>query len=424
MIAWMVRAAGVLLALAAAGVEGAPGTNEALSCFYAASPDSAIRHCTAAINAGGLSDAGLAVVFGRRCRAYGRKQDYARALPDCERAVKLAPNSALQIYRRGVARWHSGDLDRSMSDFEEANRLDPNLALAYGERGYIYAERRQYDEAIRDYGAALRLKPDARLYLDRGLCYFEKGSDDLAERDYTEAIRLAAGAQGYYFRSFCYSRNFDSARALADLNEAIRLAPKYADAYGARARLHDRRGEYDQAIRDYDEALRLHPEARGYEGRGWANYHKGAYLAALRDFAMGWWRFWVPILVVAGLLYFLSKRRKAAPQPPPEPDPEEEPEQPAEAAEDAAPEPEPVPEWPDNADLDTVIRTGLRDPVVIVEAERALRGASIPFFALDESAAVRYASGNAMGWWDVRVPHEREAEAREILKDIEQHAHS
>jgi hypothetical protein len=49
-----------------------------------------------------------------------------------------------------------------------------------------------------------------------------------------------------------------------------------------------------------------------------------------------------------------------------------------------------------------------------------LQEARIPFFTMDENPSARQESGNVLGWWSVRVPREREAEAREILLSVEE----
>ena len=72
-----------------------------------------------------------------------------------------------------------------------------------------------------------------------------------------------------------------------------------------------------------------------------------------------------------------------------------------------------------NPDLDVLIRTGISDPVAIGLAETLLEEAEIPFFAMDRNTAARQESGNIIGWWTVRVPRDREAEARELLRSIE-----
>ena len=70
--------------------------------------------------------------------------------------------------------------------------------------------------------------------------------------------------------------------------------------------------------------------------------------------------------------------------------------------------------------FDVLIRTGITSPVGISLAESLLQEAGIPFFAMDRNVAARQDSGNFLGWWNVRVPREREAEARELLRSVEE----
>ncbi|HXS98689.1 MAG TPA: DUF2007 domain-containing protein [Candidatus Limnocylindrales bacterium] len=70
-------------------------------------------------------------------------------------------------------------------------------------------------------------------------------------------------------------------------------------------------------------------------------------------------------------------------------------------------------------DFEALIRTNLRNPVAIALAKTLLEEAGIPIFAMDQNVAARQDSGNILGWWTVRVPKDRESEAREILLSIE-----
>jgi hypothetical protein len=74
----------------------------------------------------------------------------------------------------------------------------------------------------------------------------------------------------------------------------------------------------------------------------------------------------------------------------------------------------------ETGDLDVLIRTGIANPVAIGLAESLLREAGIPFFRMDANVAARQESGNVIGWWNIRVPREWEAEAREIIESVEQ----
>jgi hypothetical protein len=74
----------------------------------------------------------------------------------------------------------------------------------------------------------------------------------------------------------------------------------------------------------------------------------------------------------------------------------------------------------DEGDIEVLIRTGLQNPIAVGLAESLLQEAGIPFFTMDQNPAARQESGNFIGWWSVRVPREREAEAREILASVEE----
>jgi hypothetical protein len=69
--------------------------------------------------------------------------------------------------------------------------------------------------------------------------------------------------------------------------------------------------------------------------------------------------------------------------------------------------------------FDALIRTGCADPIAIGLAKSLLEEAGIPFFEMSQNLPARQESGNFIGWFDVRVPREREAEAREILQSVE-----
>jgi predicted TIM-barrel fold metal-dependent hydrolase len=74
----------------------------------------------------------------------------------------------------------------------------------------------------------------------------------------------------------------------------------------------------------------------------------------------------------------------------------------------------------DEGDIDVLIRTGLQNPIAVGLAKSLLQEAGIPFFTMDQNISARQESGNFIGWWSVRVPREREAEAREILRTVEE----
>jgi hypothetical protein len=73
---------------------------------------------------------------------------------------------------------------------------------------------------------------------------------------------------------------------------------------------------------------------------------------------------------------------------------------------------------PYDGNLDVLIRTGINDPVAIQLVKSLLDEAGIPHVTVEPTVIARPESGNFFGWWSLCVPHEREAETREILADV------
>jgi hypothetical protein len=70
--------------------------------------------------------------------------------------------------------------------------------------------------------------------------------------------------------------------------------------------------------------------------------------------------------------------------------------------------------------LDVLIETSLANPIAVALAKSLLQEAGIPFVAIDPNSPFRQEGGNPIFSWNVRVPREREAEAREILQSVEE----
>ena len=73
-----------------------------------------------------------------------------------------------------------------------------------------------------------------------------------------------------------------------------------------------------------------------------------------------------------------------------------------------------------NEDLEVLIRSGVREPFAIALAKNLFEEAGIPYFTMDETIMARRDVESLSGYWTVRVPRDREAEAREILRNVEE----
>ena len=81
----------------------------------------------------------------------------AAAIPDIDRAMRLAPNEPSYPAARGVANQMMGRLEDALEDYARAVLLDPKSAEMHGARGLILAEMGRLDQAESALARALRL---------------------------------------------------------------------------------------------------------------------------------------------------------------------------------------------------------------------------------------------------------------------------
>jgi tetratricopeptide (TPR) repeat protein len=100
-----------------------------------------------------------AMVLRNRCGIYYTKTDYDHALADCNRALRMEPNSAIGYNRRGLIWYQQKDYDRAIEDFNHAIRIDANFAYAYYNRGLAWRAKGDTGRADADESEAIRLDP-------------------------------------------------------------------------------------------------------------------------------------------------------------------------------------------------------------------------------------------------------------------------
>ncbi|WP_164929174.1 tetratricopeptide repeat protein [Gloeobacter violaceus] len=125
-----------------------------------------------------------------------QRQDFAGAIEEYSRAIRLDPGHALAYSNRARARLKLGDLQGVIADCTEALRLDPDLAVAYGNRGNARAALGDRTGAAADYSEVIRRDPNNALALhNRALARAALGDTAGALGDLKKAAQLAK-AQG------------------------------------------------------------------------------------------------------------------------------------------------------------------------------------------------------------------------------------
>jgi tetratricopeptide (TPR) repeat protein len=170
-----------------------------------------------------------ALVYTNRGHAYNSKRQFADAIADHTKAIRLNPRLSYAFAARGYAYFERGELDKALVDFTESIRLDPNSDSAYYNRGLLRDRRGEFPDALTDFDEAVRCSPE-------------------------RADRLVA-------RALCYLAMNDFDRALASFDGAIAAEPGNAMPYLARSNFYARMGNADKQQRDYQQALSLSPNA-------------------------------------------------------------------------------------------------------------------------------------------------------------------
>jgi tetratricopeptide (TPR) repeat protein/predicted aspartyl protease len=97
-------------------------------------------------------------------------QDFESAMGDCNRAVRMAPDSASPRESRGLAHLRRGETDAAIVDFDAALKHDPKLAVSLVGRGLAKLRLGKTEEAKADLAAGLKLDPKLKeLFLKRGV---------------------------------------------------------------------------------------------------------------------------------------------------------------------------------------------------------------------------------------------------------------
>ena len=230
--------------------------------------------------------------FSRRGQAFAARRDFARALPDLDRAVALAPENADYVYQRGMARWASGQVFLAMTDIEQSLKLRPNDTAALLTRAELRFMGHDPAGAISDLKEIDKLAPaagDVRLAL-AGL-HGGAGRMDDAMTQFT--LWIAAhpddSRRPQALNGRCWARtllNRDLDKALADCNGAVRADPKSYAFLDSRGLVLLRLGQFDKSIADYDASLAIQPKsAWSLYGRGLAKLKTGDAAGGKADLA-------------------------------------------------------------------------------------------------------------------------------------------
>ena len=136
-------------------------------------------------------EAPSAILYLARAMEFAIIKDYASAVDDCTRALRLANKKLEPIIVFCRANWRyrmmDGDNELILRDYDHVLTLQSDFSFALYNKANILCARKDYQEAIRYYTKAIEADNDfAEAYFNRGLTYVfigenEKGLSDLSK---------------------------------------------------------------------------------------------------------------------------------------------------------------------------------------------------------------------------------------------------
>ena len=166
------------------------------------------------------------------------------------RVIELVPMHAQAHRSLGYVLQASGHMEEALENYKRAVECKPDFADAYNDIGVVLEDLGQATEAVSYYEAALRIRPeylDAMVNLGSLLLTLYRLAD--AERYFNSALAINRNNA----RALCGLGSIQLERGMTDdayanFRMALHLDPAYEEVTVKMARLHERQGDYDEAL--------------------------------------------------------------------------------------------------------------------------------------------------------------------------------
>ncbi len=154
--------------------------------------------------------------------------DLKEAQKHIDNAVKIYPENAEFLFRRGIYNNKKGLFDKAVDDFNKALSMNASSALKvqiFLNLGASQLRLETYDLALENYKKALELSPrNPSIYNYKGYTNYKLNFFADAINDYNNAIDLDPNnAASYYNRGMAYFKSSEKAKACMDFHKSCSL---------------------------------------------------------------------------------------------------------------------------------------------------------------------------------------------------------
>ncbi len=179
--------------------------------------------------------------YHKRAELKEAAKDYAGAIADYTKIIKLKPGNSETYFKRGKNKdWHLKDYPGAIEDYNQALKIDPEFIEAYYCRGIAKHSIGDLKGAIDDYNQIIEMANQ----LD---------SEDLGELE--TFLDLT-----YFNRAILRKESGEFQSAVDDYTFAIQLNPYFSDAFSGRASVKFEMKDFSGAIKDSTHAIKMDKE--------------------------------------------------------------------------------------------------------------------------------------------------------------------
>lgn len=196
-------------------------------------------------------------LYARRAWFYTEKFHNDEALNDLEQIKKLSPESPWLDILEARRVLTEGDKERAIKLSNDIIERNPGRLEAYRLRANVYSLKNDFKSAINDLEKCRELNPrDYTVYRDLCLVYMLMGKYGEARTNIDKAVKMKPGDwELYSIMANLDLSEGDIKRAKADLEKVIQLEPDVIRARIALARLLEKQGKKEEALKMYEEII-------------------------------------------------------------------------------------------------------------------------------------------------------------------------
>ena len=224
----------------------------------------------------------VAFAYSTRAEVYLSLEDTAKAILDYTEAVRLQPEDRSFYMKRADLYFYRADYDLADRDYRKMIALDQGDVVGYMGLGRNLKEQGRHEEAIKQFNQVVRLSPDySSGYAFRAESYLGLEKWNEATDDMIAALKVDLDQKALYL-----TENLKEPTFTLMISKLKVQAAKAANEYiwpNIIARMYEKTGQYEKAIRFYDEAIKIDSHASLYYRKAVCQMMLGNYQQAMKD---------------------------------------------------------------------------------------------------------------------------------------------